>query len=350
MRITALVKRIFKQMSRDKRTMALLFVAPLLILTLMSLVFNGDEAKLKLGVQNVSESIVKQLEDTNIHVVKFSDASNVKEVIKEKELDGFLKITNEQTTITLLNSDPTTAKGLLLKIKQAISSEALQHTETNTAPLQQSSIQTKYVYGSEDTEVFDVFSPILIGFFVLFFVFLISGIGLLNEKTTGTLERLMATPIRRWEIVTAYLIGFGTFAVIQTVIVVLYAVHVLDIIMVGSIGSVILINLLLALVALSLGLLLSSFATSEFQMMQFIPIVAIPQVFFSGIFPLESMANWLQWIGKIMPLYYAGHALKGVMYKGVELYEVRYDLYVLLAFATAFIILNLFALKKYRKL
>ena len=80
--------------------------------------------------------------------------------------------------------------------------------------------------------------------------------------------------------------------------------------MVGSVWNVILINLLLALVALSLGTLLSSFAASEFQMVQFIPIAVIPQVFFAGIFPLEGMADWLQSIGKIMPMYYAADALK----------------------------------------
>ncbi|GAA3329168.1 hypothetical protein GCM10020331_076120 [Ectobacillus funiculus] len=134
---------------------------------------------------------------------------------------------------------------------------------------------------------FDVLSPILVGFLYSFFVFfLISGIGLLRERTTGTLERLMSTPIRRGEIVAGYLVGYGLFAVIQTVIVVFYAVNVLDIILVGSIWNVILINLLLALVALSLGILLSSFAASEFQMMQFIPIVVVPQVFFYRYFPV----------------------------------------------------------------
>lgn len=121
-------------------------------------------------------------------------------------------------------------------------------------------------------------------------------------------------------------------------------------VLVGSIWNVILINLLLALVALSLGILLSSFASSEFQMVQFIPIAVVPQIFFSGILPLEGMANWLQSIAKVMPLYYAADALKGVMYKGLELADISGNLYALAVFAGIFIILNLFALKKYRKL
>jgi ABC-2 type transport system permease protein len=161
---------------------------------------------------------------------------------------------------------------------------------------------------------------------------------------------LLSTPIRRVEIVTAYLVGYGIFAVIQTIIVVFYSINVLDLVLVGSIWSVVVINLLLALVALSLGILLSTFAASEFQMMQFIPIAVIPQVFFAGIFPLEGMAGWLQAFAKIMPMYYAGDALKAVMYKGFSLGDIGGDILALVIFAAIFIVLNVFALKKYRTL
>ena len=185
---------------------------------------------------------------------------------------------------------------------------------------------------------------------MFFFTFLISGIGLLKERTSGTLERLMATPIRRGEIVTAYVAGYGIFAVIQTIIVVLFAVYVLDVGLVGSIWSVFFINMLLAHVALSLGTLLSSFAASELQMIQFIPIVVIPQIFFSGIIPIDGMATWLQWIAKTMPFYYAANGLKEVMYKGADLADIGWDLTALGAFAIVFIYLNILALKKHRAL
>jgi ABC-2 type transport system permease protein len=161
---------------------------------------------------------------------------------------------------------------------------------------------------------------------------------------------LMSTPVRRGEVITGYLAGFGIFAVIQTIIVVVYAINVLNISIVGSIWNVILINLILAFVALSLGILLSTFASSEFQMIQFIPVVIIPQVFFSGIFPVESMAWWLRAIAKIVPIYYGADALRGVMYKGLSFSEVSTDIFVLVLYAALFITLNIFALKKYRKL
>jgi len=210
-------------------------------------------------------------------------------------------------------------------------------------------MEIRYLYGDAETNFFDVLSPILVGFFVFFFVFLIAGIGLLRERTTGTLERLMSTPIRRGEVLAGYLAGYGLFAVVQTVIVVLYAIHVLDLTLAGSIWNVLLVNLLLALVALSLGILLSTFASSEFQMVQFIPLVIVPQVFFAGIFPMEGMAEWLQILGRIMPLYYGADALQGVMYRGEGIGDVYGDLLTLCVFAALFIALNVKALKKYRK-
>ena len=354
MRTVALIKRILLQILRDKRTLALLFVAPLLVLTLMNLVFNGNTVDPVLGVANANQQIIEKLEDADIVVKEYNKVSNVKDMIRDKDLDGFLQVEGDQTTLTLLNDDPTIAKSLEMKVKQ-IDTQAKQLKLMGTNAIQsellsQDSLNTNYVYGSSETELFDTFSPILVGFFVFFFVFLISGIGLLNERTTGTLERLLATPIKRGEIVAGYLVGYGLLALIQTVIIVLFAINVLDMVLVGSIWTVMLINVIIALVALSLGILLSSFASSEFQMIQFIPIIIVPQIFFSGIFSIEGMADWLQVFANFMPLYYAADALKGVMYEGLSLSEISSNLYILLAFAAVFIILNLFALKKYRKL
>ena len=320
MRTVALIKRILLQILRDKRTLALLFVAPLLVLTLMNLVFNGNTVDPVLGVANGNQQIIEKLEDADIVVKEYNKVSNVKDMILDKDLDGFLQVEGDQTTLTLLNDDPTIAKSLEMKVKQ-IDTQAKQLKLMGTNAIQsellsQDSLNTNYVYGSSETELFDTFSPILVGFFVFFFVFLISGIGLLNERTTGTLERLLATPIKRGEIVAGYLVGYGLLALIQTVIIVLFAINVLDMVLVGSIWTVMLINVIIALVALSLGILLSSFASSEFQMIQFIPIIIVPQIFFSGIFSIEGMADWLQVFANFMPLYYAADALKGVMYEG----------------------------------
>lgn len=403
MRIWALVKRIIQQMVRDRRTLALLLIAPLFILTLMYFIFNGDTADPKLGIVGLDHDLIEELEDVDIQV-KHYDQANV-DTVKDDKLDGLMQKKDDTFSLILENSDPSISSGLKVRIGQAASAyienelideqkdlidsqgnlvnkikelfsslppEILSTMDTEDIDLKEldsidkdeidnakekldelkekEDIDTTYVYGDEDTEYFDVLSPLLVGFFVFFFVFLISGIGLLKERTSGTLERLMSSPIRRVEIVIAYLIGFGLFAIIQTVIVVSYSINVLDIVIVGSVWNVMLINLLLALVALSLGILLSTFAATEFQMIQFIPVVIVPQVFFSGIFPLNQMADWLHNIAYIMPIYYGADALKSVMYKGFTLDDVILDIIVLIIFALIFIVLNVIALRRYRRL
>lgn len=356
-------------MFRDKRTLGLMMVAPLLVMTLMHFLFTGDTANPKLGVAGTETALIKDLKAKDIDIKKYSKVDSFKNAIIDDQLDGFLTKNGETYKLTLKNTDPAATKGLQMKIQQIIAAETAQKQKAGLAtfmtalqtkfqggpPLKLETVavpkvNTSYIYGNKDTSFFDLLGPILVGFFVFFFVFLISGIALLRERTTGTLDRLLATPIKRHNIVFGYLTGYGLFAIVQTVIVVFYAVKVLDIVLVGSIWFVILINLMLALVALSLGILLSAFANSEFQMMQFIPIVVIPQIFFAGILPVDGMANWLQVIAHCMPMYYGGDALQNVMYKGLGWSDIQNDIFVLIGFALVFIVLNVFALRKYRKI
>lgn len=368
MNIIALVKRICIQMVRDKRTLALMMVAPLVILTLLHYLLDADTVSPKLGVVGADKAIVEQLKELEIDVVKYEQLGNAHQIISNDQLDGILLFEGKEIDLTITNDQPSTAKVLQTKVLQAINAvnskeqastfskiikdieSKLSSNTLNFEPIEAPNINTSFIYGTKDTTFFDQLSPILVGFFVFFFVFLISGIGLLRERTTGTLDRLMATPIKRYEIVFGYLIGYGIFAIMQTLIVVFYSIKVLGIMLVGSLWNVLLINLSLALVALLLGILLSAFANSEFQMMQFIPIAIIPQVFFAGILPVEGMPEWMQIIAKFMPMYYGGNALVEVMYKGVGLDSIKSGLFVLFGFALLFIILNIFALKKYRKI
>ncbi|MBC2319287.1 ABC transporter permease [Listeria booriae] len=388
MRVMAIVKRIANQFRRDKRTLALMFIAPLILITLINYLFDGDAVDPKVGVQGVSSEMVAQLKDTDIKVKQYDAVSNVKNTIKSDNLDAFIKQDGADVQLTFENSDPGVSKQIQMKLQAALMAEQKdamkqlgESMQETAAKLQQSlaavakqyaaqtgqqldipkmdlqipdqqqlAISTDYIYGDADTTFFDTIGPIFIGFFVFFFVFLIAGISFLRERTTGTLERLMATPIKRWELETGYLLGFGIFALAQSIIVALYSIHVLDMVQMGSIWYVLLITLMLAMVALTLGILLSTFANNEFQIVQFIPIVIVPQVLFCGIFPLEGMADWLQWIAHIMPLYYGADALTSIMVKGEGFAGFATDFYILVGFALVFMILNIFALKKYRKI
>ncbi len=118
----------------------------------------------------------------------------------------------------------------------------------------------------------------------------------------------------------------------------------------GAFIYVLLIILILALTALTLGILLSSFAHNELQMMQFIPIVVVPQVFFSGLFNLETIAEWLSWISYLTPLYYAAEALRDVMVRGAGFEDIFMNMLILAGFCLLFIAINITVLRKYRKI
>ena len=193
-----------------------------------------------------------------------------------------------------------------------------------------------YLYGYEDMTAFDNFGPILIGFFVFFFVFLIAGVAFLKERTTGTLERILATPLRRWEIVIGYLLGFGVFTIIQSALIAWFSINILNIMMVGSFSLVLLITILTAMVALTIGTFISAFANNELQMIQFIPIVVVPQVFFSGLFDLSTMPPWLQSFGHFMPLWYSADALRNIMIRGKGWNDILFDVLILILICIIF--------------
>ncbi|OXB94267.1 ABC transporter permease [Parageobacillus galactosidasius] len=342
MRVWAIVVRIIRQFFRDKRTLALMIVAPMFVLFLMNLVFNGEEYKPAIAVnKNVPEIVVEKLAKYDADVKELTKATARKQLEKQ-QIDAFIEMDEGAPEITLEESDPTVNKAVLMTVQKA-----LQELAPQTRSLQ---LKTTYLHGSEDMALFDNFGPVLIGFFVFFFVFLIAGVSFLRERTGGTLERLLATPLRRFEIVAGYIIGFGLFTTLQASLIAWFAVDILDMMMEGSFLYVLLITFLLAMTALTLGTLLSAFANNELQMMQFIPLVVVPQIFFSGLFNLDTMAEWLRSLSVVMPLTYGADALREIMIRGNGWNEIAKDVYVLLGFAVLFMILNVVALKKYRKL
>ena len=393
MRIFAISKKVLTELLRDKRSLALLFLAPIFIMWLMNIAFSAStDTNVQIASVNVSNAVKKSLDGVkHISTKGYKTEYAAKKALKDKKADAVLVYKGkEKYKLTYANTDTSktalTRQAVKSTLKQVQIQELLQNlkkaqqqasakaaqanrlpdkyqnnsqsdmSEANLNQTKQTNIQQTtfdisedYIYGNKDTTFFTKMVPILMGFFVFFFVFLISGMALLKERTTGTLDRLLATPVKRSDIVFGYILSYGAVAALQTTIIVLSTVWLLKLKVLGSMIDVILVNILFALVALSFGLLLSTLAQSEFQMMQFIPIIIVPQVFFSGIIPLDSMANWIQSIGKFLPLYYAGHALSEIVLQGTSILNLESDLFVLLIFLSILTVLNIVGLKRYRK-
>lgn len=360
MKLLAMIQRVIIELLKDKRTLALMFLAPLLVLTLMYFIFNSDEdTTLTIGVDHsVSTQITEGIKSDDVKFKDFPSNQHIKSKIEHHHLDAFIYQNNQTIHVTYTNEDPSKSASIKQLLHQSIQKDKMNDIKKVMVSLPQSAknkdakdiqLENTYLYGDEHSNYFDKMFPILMSFFVFLFVFLISGIALLRERTTGTLERVLATPIKRSDIVFGYLIGYGVFAIIQTLIIVFFSIYLLNINLAGSLTYVILINILLAIAALVMGIFISTFANSEFQMVQFIPIVAIPQVFFSGIFPLENMSPWLSNIGYLFPLRYAGHTLTNIMIKGQGWSNIWFDVLILFVFIIIFTTMNMIGLKRYRK-
>jgi ABC-2 type transport system permease protein len=137
---------------------------------------------------------------------------------------------------------------------------------------------------SKDYTQTDSLAPLFVGLFAFFFIFLLTSVSFLRERSRGTIERLLISPLSRAELVLGYVLGFTIFAVAQSLIILLYVIYVLQVHYAGNLGLIFLITLALTVGSVNLGIFLSTFARNELQVIQFIPLVLVPQALLGGLF------------------------------------------------------------------
>jgi ABC-2 type transport system permease protein len=158
---------------------------------------------------------------------------------------------------------------------------------------------------------FDRFGPILLGVFPFIVMFIVTSVGTLRERTSGTLERLMTTPLGKLDLLLGYALAFGITALVQAAVVGAIALTWLGLDLRGPTWALFLVTLLDAWLGMALGLFASAFARTEFQAVQFMPAFALPQLLLAGLFvPREQMSTALRWAADVMPLSYAVEAMQ----------------------------------------
>lgn len=167
----------------------------------------------------------------------------------------------------------------------------------------------RYLYDNSP-QLFDRVGLIMLGVFPLVIMFLLTSVAMLRERTTGTLERLLTTPIGKVDILLGYGIAFAVAAAVQAAIAATLAYVLLGLDTLGPAWLVGVIAVGNSVLGMALGLLVSAFANSEFQAVQFMPAVVLPQVLLCGLLqPRDQMAGWLQAISDVLPMSYAVQAL-----------------------------------------
>ncbi|MDV3129755.1 ABC transporter permease [Mycobacterium sp. 21AC1] len=175
---------------------------------------------------------------------------------------------------------------------------------------------------------------IMLGVFPLVVMFLITSITMQRERVSGTLERILTTPLRRFDLLAAYGTAFSIAAAAQASLACMVAFWLLGFDTAGSPSLVFLIAIINAVLGVGLGLLCSAFARTEFQAVQFMPVVIVPQLLLCGIIvPRSALPEWLQWISNVLPASYALEALQQVgAYPDPTAIAVR-DIAVVMGFA-----------------
>ncbi|GGO54913.1 transport permease protein [Streptomyces daqingensis] len=171
-----------------------------------------------------------------------------------------------------------------------------------------------YFVFDADRRAFDGIGASLLGIFPLVTMFLVTSIATLRERTSGTLERLLSMPLGKGDLIAGYALAFGVLAVVQASVATAVAVWLLDLDFAGSPWLLLLVALLDAILGTALGLFVSAFAASEFQVVQFMPAVIFPQILLCGLFaPRETMQPVLEYVSDVLPMSYAVEGMNEVL-------------------------------------
>src|SRR2546426_7563057 len=236
-RVAAITRRILQQFRRDRRTLGLLFGAPLLILGLLGYLLRGGGSVPAMGVVNLDDGplgavIASQLEQSKTASASAMSRAAAQAKLRSGELAGYVLLPSDFSSraqqsrlispeIQLEGSQPGLSQTILQAVSESFAALAGQAAGVRFAP------RVTFLYGGPTFDTLDYFGAAFIGLVVFFLVFVITIVAFLRERGQGTLERLMASPLRRGEIVVGYMLGFTVLALIQSAEVLAFSLAVL---------------------------------------------------------------------------------------------------------------------------
>ncbi|MBN1285990.1 MAG: ABC-2 transporter permease [Anaerolineae bacterium] len=369
-RTLTLACRVVLQLLRDRRTLALILFMPLVVLTIVGILVRVAAGDVALGVVNedtgtsvlvtqvnLGDAITEKLQAMDRVTVRLFTPEDAADAITAGAVDAVVTFAPAFSAdaraaghitldATFEGSDPMAgmqANAVLLRAgMEAMAGLArlglgagAPSFDADELPVE---VNAAYRYGGPEFDSLDYIAPAIIAIFVFLFVYLLTSVAFLRERTAGTLERLQATAVSRTEIMIGYMLGFSVFALAQSVIILLFTVFALGVHYKGNLLVVFIVELLLTFVSVDIGIFLSTFARNEFQAVQFMPLIVVIQVLLSGVFwAIEDMPAWLQPAAWLMPLTYANRALRDVMIKGFGLGDIWPYLVALLGFGVLMI-------------
>lgn len=370
-RVAALARRIITQFRRDRRTLVLMFAVPIIVLALIGYLINLKPSDVIVGVVNedqgaqvagvgtvsVADSILQTLQDSGDFKMVDVDRDEVEDKLRQGEIQGAIIFPADFTQRLVTGQSPTI--DLMLEGSDSREMAYIRSSVAKAVPETLSRfpmmagrmivIEPSFIYGGAGYTSLDYLGPAFVVLIPFFFVFLLTSISFLRERAQGTVERLLASPLSRAETVVGYMIGFGLFSLVESLLILVFTVYVLGVHCEGNILAAVLVVIIMALSAVNLGIFVSTFARNEFQAVQFVPLVVFPQALLGGLFwSVGSLPWFLRWISYIMPMTYANIAVREVMIKGATVadWSVASNLLILLGFTSVLIVFSSLTLRR----
>ena len=372
-RVLAITRRVLRGLRHDRRSVALIVVAPIMAMFVFGVAFSGNVSDIPLAVVNydsevafgnqtnlsLGASIVEHLDGDLVRVVSVADNATAIAMVERGEARGAVIIPanfSRDVVASIFNASFRGNTSVFVRLDRSNVNVAAD-LERAVAVAMQEAVKdlgrpapiklddSEPIYG-KDAKFADFFIPGIMTFAVFLLTNLLTITGFVQERLAGTLDRLGASPLTEGELV----LGYSLVALIQSVILITVAVVVFQITIVGPIVLAFLIVALLAIASQALGILLSAAARTEAQAVQFIPFLVFPVFLLSGIFwPVEAIPVWLRPLSWAVPTTYAVEGLRSVMIRGWGLERVAPFILALALFCLVFLVLARLSLKRSRR-
>ena len=362
----AVARRIFRQLSNDHRTIAMITIVPIIMTLVFGYAFQGETFNNPVVIVNLDEghpflelkynttfgkAIIEKLQDddrVNI-VLELTDFNQAKDMVKNRTVDGLIFlpanlsssiISKSNTSIIIVSDEAEPAIGK--SIFQAVFTSFSEGSEDFGSP-NPLSIEHQFAFGEEEISGLDIALPGIIGYLSLFLVVLLTVILIVREDLEGTKARFISAPITKWQIMTGYMVGMMFFAVIISTVILLVALFIFNAHVRGSLLLAFAFVLYFALGSVMLALFLARIARNELQAVQLAVLVAIPSIALSGFMvPVNTLPDWLGVLSKVIPLTYAIEGLKSIMLRGLGIEGIMFEIgaltiYSIIAFLGAII-------------
>jgi ABC-2 type transport system permease protein len=371
-RLLTVTIRVLRDLRNDKRSLALIVLAPVFVMFVFGLAFSGEVEDVKVLVVDqdqgaaapggstvsLSQKLISNLDQEVLDLEYVDDRDTALAMVEDGDAYAAIVFPAELTSSVLSSmegrsSGSSAAIELLLdksnvNIANAVTkalNEALLTTVEQAGIQMPVAVDSEVVFG-QNAKFMDFFVPGIMAFAVYMITTLLTLITFVGERTSGTLQRMLATTLNERDIVLGYAFAFSLIGIGQAVLLLLVGILVFDISVVGNVFLAFLAIALLAIVSQALGILLSSTARREAQAIQVIPFVMMPAFLLAGIFwPVEAIPAWLRPLSYLVPPTYTVDACRAVMLKGWGLGKIWLDLLALTLMAGIFLTLAVLSLR-----